>query len=212
MIPPHEIEMVKAAADLPSIARQYITLKRSGDHHIAPCCFHSEKTPSLHIWNNRYSCFGCSAQGDVFTFLQQIEGWTLPQAVRYVADRYGIRLTLKRIPRALVALARESGQHCEWWWAQKFHQLEECHAAAWKEVEESGEGPHWNWLEYISGLAFRIRKLPSEERFRIFRAADPPASEWRAAIAEEQAAGESFAVLLGASISPEQRSILGRNI
>lgn len=56
------------------------------------CPFHSEKTPSFSVNDEGgfYHCFGCSAGGNVFKFLMEVERLTFPEAVAKVADRYGI--------------------------------------------------------------------------------------------------------------------------
>ncbi len=56
------------------------------------CPFHSEKTPSFSVNDEGgfFHCFGCSAGGNVFKFLIEIENLSFPEAVRKVADRYGI--------------------------------------------------------------------------------------------------------------------------
>ncbi len=60
----------------------------------ACCPFHGEKTPSFHADDRRgrYHCFGCGKDGDIFTFLTDMEGITFPEAVQRLADDAGVAL------------------------------------------------------------------------------------------------------------------------
>ncbi len=87
-------EQVKEATDIVAVIGQFITLRKRGNNHIGLCPFHTEKTPSFNVHGDRgfFHCFGCGKGGDVFTFLMEHEGWTFPEALKYCADRAGIRL------------------------------------------------------------------------------------------------------------------------
>lgn len=58
------------------------------------CCFHAEKSPSLHVEDRkgRFYCFGCHASGDIFTFLVEKEGLTFPEAVERLAGEAGLNM------------------------------------------------------------------------------------------------------------------------
>ncbi|MGI6045446.1 MAG: DNA primase [Eggerthellaceae bacterium] len=65
------------------------------------CCpIHHEKTPSFHIMpdSGTWYCFGCNKGGDVFKFIQEIDGVSFPDAVRMLADRAHITLTMRGNP------------------------------------------------------------------------------------------------------------------
>jgi DNA primase len=93
-IPDEKVEEVRAAADLVDVAGDYVQLKRSGSRFMGLCPFHSEDTPSFSVdpEKNLYYCFGCGSGGDVFKFVQEIEGVEFVESVRVLADRYGIPL------------------------------------------------------------------------------------------------------------------------
>lgn len=93
-IPDQKIEEVRTAADLVEVAEDYVQLKQSGSRYMGLCPFHNEDTPSFSIDPdaNLYYCFGCGNGGDVFKFLQEIEGVGFLESVRILADRYGIPL------------------------------------------------------------------------------------------------------------------------
>src|SRR5580698_1428153 len=88
-------ETVKQQADIVRIVGDYIKLKKAGAQNYSGLCpFHGEKTPSFSVHATRqfFHCFGCSASGDVFSFVQKIENITFPEAVRAVAQKLGIAL------------------------------------------------------------------------------------------------------------------------
>ncbi len=88
------IQDVQMANDIVEIISQYVPLKKSGRNFKGCCPFHSEKTPSfmVHPEKQIFHCFGCSAGGDVFTFLMRYENVTFPEAIRQLAERAHISL------------------------------------------------------------------------------------------------------------------------
>jgi DNA primase len=69
-------------------------LKRSGRTWKGNCIFHGEKTPSFHVYpeDKHFNCYGCGAHGDVFTFLQKLEGKEFPEVVRALALEVGVEI------------------------------------------------------------------------------------------------------------------------
>ncbi|MDV7399868.1 CHC2 zinc finger domain-containing protein, partial [Arthrospira platensis SPKY1] len=59
--------------------------------------FHPEKTPSFAVSpsKNLFKCFGCGKAGDSVTFLMEHEHYTFPEALRYLADKFGIKIEEK---------------------------------------------------------------------------------------------------------------------
>ncbi|MFB6273904.1 MAG: DNA primase [Salinibacter sp.] len=93
-IPDEKVETVRTAADLVEVAEDYVQLKQSGSRYMGLCPFHNEDTPSFSVDpdQNLYYCFGCQRGGDVFKFVQEIEGVGFLESVRILAERYGIPL------------------------------------------------------------------------------------------------------------------------
>lgn len=89
-----QIAEVKLKTDIVSIIGERIELKKAGRNYKAPCPFHGEKTPSFMVSPELqiFKCFGCAEAGDVFTFLEKYEGMEFPEALKYLADRAGIKL------------------------------------------------------------------------------------------------------------------------
>ena len=94
-IPREKIDEVQAAADIVEVASDYVgRLEKSGSRYMALCPFHDEDTPSFSLTpeKNLYYCFGCQAGGSIFTLVQEMEGASFPEAVRQLADRFGVDL------------------------------------------------------------------------------------------------------------------------
>ncbi|MBA2455530.1 MAG: DNA primase [Nocardioidaceae bacterium] len=90
-----DIAAVRERAHIDEVISQHVTLRPAGGGSLKGLCpFHDEKSPSLSVTPSRgyYHCFGCQAGGDVFTFLQQIEGLSFTEAVERLAGRYGVQL------------------------------------------------------------------------------------------------------------------------
>jgi DNA primase len=88
-------EIVKQQADIVRVVGDYVKLKKAGAQNYSGLCpFHDEKTPSFSVHTTRqfFYCFGCGEKGDVFRFVQKIENVTFPEAVRSVAQKFGIAL------------------------------------------------------------------------------------------------------------------------
>src|ERR1041385_3607938 len=85
-------ETVKNSADIVRVVSGYVTLKGAGNTLKGLCPFHPEKTPSFTVHRDRqfFHCFGCNVGGDVFKFVELAEKASFPEAVRIVADMYGI--------------------------------------------------------------------------------------------------------------------------
>jgi DNA primase len=88
------IREVRERASLVEIVSDVVTLRRRGRSVVGLCPFHTEKTPSFTVSEERgfYHCFGCGEHGDVFAFVMKTESLTFPEAVRRVAQRFGVRL------------------------------------------------------------------------------------------------------------------------
>ncbi|MGI8542071.1 MAG: DNA primase [Aridibacter sp.] len=92
--PQHFIDELQNRADIVRIVGDFVDLKKKGSNWMGCCPFHSEKTPSFSVSQNKgfYKCFGCGKGGNSFTFLMEIEGLSFPEAVEEVAQKSGIPL------------------------------------------------------------------------------------------------------------------------
>lgn len=90
------ISKVKSVASIKEVIEDFIPLKRSGSNYVCCCPFHEEKTPSFYVnvKKNTFTCYGADhSHGDVFTFIQLYKKCSFTEAVKYLADRYGIETT-----------------------------------------------------------------------------------------------------------------------
>lgn len=92
-----QVEEVKSKVDLVEVISSYIPLKKMGRNMGGLCPFHGEKTPSFMVSPERqaWKCFGCGEGGDVFTFLEKIEGWDFRESLEELAKRVGVKLASK---------------------------------------------------------------------------------------------------------------------
>ena len=88
------IEQVVATADIVEVVGQYTDLKKAGANFSGRCPFHEERTPSFSVnpVEKLYYCFGCGAGGNLIGFVMAKENMDFPEAVEYLADKYGIAL------------------------------------------------------------------------------------------------------------------------
>lgn len=94
-VPEHVIQQIVRSVDFVRLAGRYCDLKKKGKNFWALCPFHKEKTPSFSVdpENGLYHCFGCKEGGNVFTFLQAMEGLSFGEALRKLAAEAGVDLS-----------------------------------------------------------------------------------------------------------------------
>lgn len=89
-----EIEEIKQKLDIVDVVGQYVQLKKSGKNYKGLCPFHGEKTPSFMVNQELqiFKCFGCNEAGDLFSFVEKMEGYDFRQALEVLAERAGVKL------------------------------------------------------------------------------------------------------------------------
>ncbi len=89
-----DTQAIKDRLDIVQLIGEYVQLKKAGVNWKGNCPFHHEKTPSfmVHLEKQFWHCFGCGKGGDVFSFLQEMEGLDFPEALKILADRAGVKL------------------------------------------------------------------------------------------------------------------------
>jgi DNA primase len=87
-------QQVQQSTDLVRLIGEQVALKSRGKEYIGLCPFHDDKNPSLYVSPAKqiYKCFSCGAGGDAFSFVMNFHKMTFPEALRYLADRAGIKL------------------------------------------------------------------------------------------------------------------------
>jgi DNA primase len=88
------IDRIRQQTGVVELIGETVKLVRRGRSHVGLCPFHKEKTPSFHVNEERgfYHCFGCGEHGDIFKFVQQVEGLEFIEAVRRLAERAGVEI------------------------------------------------------------------------------------------------------------------------
>ncbi len=91
-IPDNVIAEVLNRADIVDVVGSYVSLKQKGGSFWACCPFHGEKTPSFSVNPTRqcFKCFGCNKGGNAIGFIMEYERLSYPEAIRFLADKYGV--------------------------------------------------------------------------------------------------------------------------
>ena len=92
--PEELVEEVRMKNDILDVISGYVRLQKKGSSYFGLCPFHNEKSPSFSVTPHKqmYYCFGCGAGGNVYTFIQNYENYSFPEAIKYLADKAGVSL------------------------------------------------------------------------------------------------------------------------
>ena len=92
--PEEIVEEVRTRNDIVDVISGYVKLQKKGSNYFGLCPFHNEKSPSFSVSPQKqmYYCFGCGAGGNAITFVMEYESFTFPEALKFLADRAGVRL------------------------------------------------------------------------------------------------------------------------
>jgi DNA primase len=91
---PDQLDRIREATNIVDLVSEHVRLKKRGRNFVGLCPFHTEKTASFNVLEDRgiFKCFGCGKGGDVFSFVMQLEGLTFPEAIQKLAKRANIEL------------------------------------------------------------------------------------------------------------------------
>jgi DNA primase len=183
MIPEEKILQIRDRASIVEVISDYLTLKKTGRNHLGLCPFHSEKTPSFTVNEEKgiFHCFGCGAGGSVFHFLMQYDQLSFPEAVERVGKRYGIVVERLQNPGA-----RKDAEQRE-----SLYRLNERAAAYFHEIL-FGQGEGRRALEYLKS---RGVDEPTARRFHLGYA--PQAGQGLAAFLKKEGLSLQDAIRLG---------------
>jgi len=109
MIDNQTVQKILETAQILDVVQDFMTVKRRGTNYIGCCPFHNEKTPSMSVSpaKNIFKCFGCGAAGSPVSFVMRHENMTYPEALKYLAKKYGIHIQEKEFT------AQEKEEHEE---------------------------------------------------------------------------------------------------
>jgi len=99
-IPESKIEEIRSTASIVDVISGYVQLRKRGRNYLGLCPFHSEKTPSFTVSEDKqiYHCFGCHAGGNVFKFLMDYEKISFIESVQELAAQLGIDIEYESSP------------------------------------------------------------------------------------------------------------------
>lgn len=123
MIKRETIEKVLDTARIEEVVGDFVDLKKRGSSLIGNCPFHNEKTPSFHVSVSKgiYKCFGCGVGGDALKFVMELEKYSYPEGIRYLANKYNIEIEEEeRSPEQAAAQDKRESLFVLSQWAGKF--------------------------------------------------------------------------------------------
>ncbi|MFA6992072.1 MAG: DNA primase [Candidatus Gracilibacteria bacterium] len=88
------VDDIKNRLDIVQVISQYVQLKKAGRNYKGLSPFNAEKTPSFVVSPEKqiFHCFSSGKGGDIFTFIQEFEGVSFPEALQILADQAGIKV------------------------------------------------------------------------------------------------------------------------
>ena len=92
-------DKIKEAAQIVDVVSDFVTLKKSGANYKGLCPFHDDRTPSFMVSpaKNYCKCFACGKGGNPIGFIMEHEQMSYPDALRYLAKKYGIQVEEKQM-------------------------------------------------------------------------------------------------------------------
>ncbi|MGJ1508574.1 DNA primase [Sphingobacterium siyangense] len=198
MIKQEVIDKVLETARIEEVVGDFVDLKKRGTSLIGNCPFHHEKTPSFHVSVAKgiYKCFGCGVGGDSLKFVMELEKFSYPEAIRYLADKYSIQIEeIERSPAQLAAQDKRESLYVLSAWASKFFAEQ-----LWK--TEMGQ---------VIGLNYFKERGYREDIIKKFELGYSP-EEWTALVDKAQVAGfhPDYLAASGLAIERDDKSLYDR--
>jgi len=192
------IDKVLETARIEEVVGDFVDLKKRGTSLIGNCPFHHEKTPSFHVSVSKgiYKCFGCGVGGDSLKFVMELEKFSYPEAIRYLADKYSIQIEeVERSPAQLAAQDKRESLYVLSAWASKFFAEQ-----LWK--TEMGQ---------VIGLNYFKERGCREDIIKKFELGYSP-EEWTALVDKAQVAGfhPDYLAASGLAIERDDKSLYDR--
>ena len=107
MIPKDIVDNIFETARIEEVVGDFVTLKKKGANMLGVCPFHDEKTPSFTVSPAKgiYKCFGCGKGGNSVNFIMELEQFSYPEALKFLAKKYHIdvpeiELTAEQLEKA----------------------------------------------------------------------------------------------------------------
>lgn len=150
------LDEIKSRLSIEDLVSQYVQLKKVGQNFKGLCPFHNEKTPSFIVSPEKgiAYCFGCNRGGDIFKFLQELEGVDFPDALKILAERTGVQL--RRDFSQSTGIAGEKNEK------EQLLQIHEVAAAFYQDQL-------WNTQDGAKVLAYLYQRGLRDDTIRLFR-------------------------------------------
>lgn len=99
MISQNTIQQILQRIDIVEIVGSFVKLKKRGANYLGICPFHNEKSPSFTVSGTKeiYKCFGCGKSGNAINFIMEHEKYSYVEALRWMAQRYGVEIEEKEV-------------------------------------------------------------------------------------------------------------------
>lgn len=123
MIPKDTIDKIIDAARIEEVVGDFITLKKRGANYLGLCPFHGEKTPSFTVSPAKgiYKCFGCGKAGTSVNFIMESQQLSYPEALKWLAKKYGIEVVEREIsPEEKAAQTEKESLYIVMQYAQRY--------------------------------------------------------------------------------------------
>ncbi len=135
------VDEIKDKVNIVDEIGKVVRLKRAGSSYKGLCPFHSEKTPSFVVSEDKqiFTCFGCNASGDVISFVQRYYNLEFPEALRRLCEENGIEYKDSR--------GRNSGKN------EELYELNRMAARYFLERISTGDNPG---LRYMTGRGISV--------------------------------------------------------
>jgi DNA primase catalytic core len=93
-IPNEIVERIKDTANIVDVIQDFVGLRKKGVNYVGVCPFHDDTSPSMYVSPAKqiFNCFACGTGGDVIKFVMEHERISYPEALRYLAKKYGIEI------------------------------------------------------------------------------------------------------------------------
>ena len=146
MITQETIQQIQNRIDILDVVGEFVKLKKRGASYLGLCPFHNEKTPSFTVSPSKeiYKCFGCGRSGNTIGFLMEHEKYSYVEAIRWLANRYGIEVgetetspeyqRQQQVAESLFIL----NQYAQKYFSKTLHESEEGQAVGLSYLEERG--------------------------------------------------------------------------
>jgi DNA primase len=149
MITQETIQQIQNRIDILDVIGEFVKLKKRGSSYLGLCPFHNEKTPSFNVSPAKeiYKCFGCGKSGNTIGFLMEHEKYSYVEALRWLANRYGIEVAetetspeyqqRQQVSESLFIL----NQYAQKYFSKTLEESEEGQAVGMSYLEERGFRP-----------------------------------------------------------------------